>query len=478
MHLSELPLAIVDIETTGGNSVYNRIIEIAAIRIEQGETVRTFQSLVNPERFIPPSIVHLTGIRNEEVVQAPRFASIAHDLLETLEGAVFVAHNARFDYGFLRAEFARLGSWYEAKCLCTVKLSRKLYPEFRQHDLSSIIRRHGIMCTNRHRALGDAQAVQDFLTLVQIEHERDRIAGVVASILKTHSLPSNIDKEMIDALPEAPGVYFFYGSAGELLYVGKSKNIRERVLGHFAASNERQMHGQVCRIEFRQTAGELGALLLESQMIKELQPLHNQASRRKRNIVVARRQMTKEGYATVVLDEIDHVELHDDLPIMAMFKSMKQAKEYLLRIAREHRLCHKLLGLERARGHCFSYHLHQCHGACMGEESTDLHNERFENAFVDRRIKAWPFTGGVVIDERGGENSGEVFLIDQWRLISSFKYSDIGAEHYLKSTHRFDYDSYKILLRYLCDGRNRRNIRVLPREEFEVLLSQSLAPAA
>ncbi|MBM2845783.1 MAG: polymerase epsilon subunit [Bacteroidetes bacterium] len=478
MHLSELPLAIVDIETTGGNPVYNRIIEIAVIRIEQGRAIRTYQSLVHPERFIPPTIEHLTGIRNEDVATAPRFRSVANNILEILDGAVFVAHNARFDYGFLRAEFARYSIRYEAKCLCTVKLSRRLYPEFRRHDLSSVIQRHSIICIDRHRALGDAQAVVDFLALAQRDHDRDRIAAAVASILKTNTLPSHLDREMIDALPERPGVYFFHGEGGELLYVGKSKNIRERVLGHFSASNERQMHGQVCRIEFRQTAGELGALLLESQLIKELQPLYNQASRRKRNIVVARRELTKEGYATVVLEEIDHVDLDESLPIVGMFKSIKQAKEFLLKIARQHQLCRKLLGLERARGHCFPYHLHQCHGACMGEEAPESHNVRFDRAFVDRRVKAWPFKGAIVIDERGEENAGEIFLIDQWRLVSGFKYSDIGHEHHLKSMHRFDYDSYKILLRYLRDGKNRRNIRVVPREEFELLLNQSLAPAA
>jgi DNA polymerase-3 subunit epsilon len=478
MHLSELPLAIVDIETTGGSAVYNRIIEIAVIRIEQGAPVRVYQSLVNPERFIPPTIERLTGIRNEDVAAAPRFGDIAADLLEILNGALFVAHNARFDYGFLRSEFARRRLHYDAKCLCTVKLSRRLYPGFRRHDLGSVIQRHGIVCEARHRAYGDARAVHDFLTRVESDHDRETIAAVIASILKTSSLPSHLDREMIDALPEGPGVYLFYGEAGELLYVGKSRNIRARVLGHFAASNERQMHAQVCKVECRRTAGELGALLLESQMIKELQPLHNRASRRKRNMVVARRVETEDGYATAVLEEIDHVEMDGPAPVLAMFKSTKQAKEYLLKIARQHRLCHKLLGLERARGYCFPYHLHQCQGACMGEESPELHNTRFDAAFVDRRIKAWSFNGGMVIDEKGEDDAGEVFLIDHWRLVSSFRYSALGYVAHLRGTHRFDYDSYKILLRYLRDGRNRRTIRMVPRKEFEALLHQSLSPAA
>lgn len=478
MDPSELPLAIVDIETTGGSAVYNRIIEIAVIRIEQGTTVCTYQSLVNPRRFIPPTIERLTGIRNEDVAGAPRFATIAADVLEILQGALFVAHNSRFDYGFLRAEFARCGIRYEAKCLCTVKLSRNLYPEFRRHDLSSVILRHGISCDARHRALADAQAVRDFLARIRADHDSQKVAAAIASILKTPSLPSHLDREMIDALPEGPGVYLFYGEAGELLYVGKSRNIRDRVLSHFAASNERQMHAQVCRVDFRRTAGELGALLLESQMIKELHPLYNQASRKKRSIIVARRIVTKEGYAMAVLEEMDHVEMDGASPVLAMFKSIKQAKEYLLKIARQYQLCHKLLGLERSRGHCFPYHLHQCHGACMGEESPALHNARLDAAFADRRIKAWSFNGGLVIDERGEEEEGEVFLIDQWRLLASFRYSPLGHEPHLHGARRFDYDSYKILLRYLSDHRNRRNVRVVPRREFERLLHQSLAPAA
>ncbi|MEK7251349.1 MAG: exonuclease domain-containing protein, partial [Bacteroidota bacterium] len=225
-HIIDKPLAIVDIETTGGNAMYSRIIDVAVIRIERGKVVKKFQSLINPERFIPPSIEQLTGITNDDVADAPTFRSVARELFKALEGAVFVAHNDRFYYSFINNEYRRLGKEFSAKCLCTVKLSRKLFPEHRHHDLNSVIQRHNIVCEDRHRAMGDAKAVFDFLTVIQDEVTGLLLEKAVRAILRTSSLPSNLDKESIDALPETPGVYLLYGKEGEVLYVGKSVCIR------------------------------------------------------------------------------------------------------------------------------------------------------------------------------------------------------------------------------------------------------------
>ena len=155
---------------------------------------------------------------------------------------------------------------------------------------------------------------------------------------------------------------------------------------------------------------------------------------------------------------------------MALFRSVKQAKEFLARTTKEHHLCQKLMGLERTTGYCFGYHLHQCSGACRGEEPAALYNTRCEQAFAERRIRAWPFSGGIVIEECSGDEAGEVFLIDQWCLVSSFRYSEGGYEHHLPGDHRFDYDSYRILTRYLFNRANRHAIRHVPRPEFERLL--------
>jgi len=327
--------------------------------------------------------------------------------------------------------------------------------------------------------MGDAEAVLEFLRIVAEQEDPARVSEAVNAILKSSSLPSNLDRESFDALPEMPGVYLFYGKSGELLYVGKSVNIRDRVRSHFSgditSAKEGEMCRQIHRIDYRQTAGELGALLLESQLIKEMRPIYNSMARRARNLTIARRKTTREGYTKVTLEEIDHIESCDATSILGVFKHEKQATEVLTKIAREHRLCHKLLGLEKTRSYCFQYHLKQCHGACVGEELPGLYNERVEQAFASRRVIAWPFTGGVMIEEKEPHTgSGEVFLIDNWCLVSSYRYTDFGLRDHIPGSHRFDYDSYKILSRYLLKRTNQKHVRQVGKEELKKMLSVTI----
>lgn len=279
-----------------------------------------------------------------------------------------------------------------------------------------------------------------------------------------------LSKETIATLPESPGVYLFYGSLDELLYVGKSKTIRTRVRSHFSSPDERWLCRKVTRVEVRETAGELGALLLESQLIKELRPMFNVASRQRRRLIIARRSTNAQGYTVVNLDAVDYFDVKKTEPILGVFKHKTQAKEYLDLIARTHRLCSKLLRLEVARGYCFSYHLGQCGGACMGEEDPAKYNARVEEAFEARRIKAWPYEGGVVVEERSKKNSQrEFFLIDNWCLVTSFRSVGDGFEKGTHVQHRFDYDSYKILLSYMMDPQNHETITPYSRKEFDKL---------
>lgn len=470
-------LAIVDVETTGQSAVYGRIIEIAIIRVEKGRVTARFESLVNPECYISPVIFGITGISNEDVSSAPVFSKIARTVFRLLDGVVFVAHNARFDYSFIKSEFAALGMPFNARCLCTVKLSRRLYPQYRHHDLSSVIERHEIECSARHRAMGDAEAVLEFLRIVENNEDHDVIADAVRKILKSHTLPAHLDRDTLEGLPDGHGVYLFYGTNGHLLYVGKSINIRERVRSHFSgdlsSAKETEMCRQVARIETRQTAGELGALLLESQLIKELRPIYNSVARQMRNLVVARRRAVRSGYVGVKLEEIDHIDAGDSGSILGIFKHMKQATEFLSKISREYHLCNKLLGLEKPRGCCFGYQLKHCNGACIGEEPPGLYNRRVEQAFEGRRVQAWPFAGGIAIEEkRGRTGEGEVFLVDNWCLLSSFRYGDLGFGDHSGGSRRFDYDSYKILSRFLQKPSNRRHVRILTKDEFGTLLSE------
>ena len=278
----------------------------------------------------------------------------------------------------------------------------------------------------------------------------------------------HLPKEGLAALPDSPGVYLFFGSLGELLYVGKSRRIRTRVRSHFSAKEEKWLCRRVTRVETRETAGELGALLLESQLIKELKPMFNVASRQRRRLIIARGTLNSQGYTVISLEAVDFLDVKKPEPILGVFKHKTQAKEFLDLISKVHRLCPKLLRLEVTRGYCFSYHLGQCGGACMGEEDPALYNARVEEAFEARRIKAWPYDGGIVVEERAKkETQRELFLIDNWCLVSAYKATGAGFEKSAHVQHRFDYDSYKILLRYVMSPENHESIMPYSRKEFE-----------
>lgn len=276
-------------------------------------------------------------------------------------------------------------------------------------------------------------------------------------------MKSTFNKKSITSFPNSPGVYLFYGVEDLLLYVGKSKTIRARIRSHFAARDERWLTKRLHRIEVHETAGELGALLLESRLIKELRPMYNVRSRQPRRIIIARRVDTKQGFATVKLEAVDYLDIKPDSPILGIFKHKTQAKEFLDTVAKTHRLCPKLLRLENSSGYCFSYHLGQCDGACMGEEDAAAYNARVEAAFEARRIIAWPFAGAIAIEEVSKDQKlRELFVIDNWCLIASYNDTNDVSKKFPKpqksSPHRFDYDSYKILYSYVIEEGNKIKI--------------------
>ena len=246
------PLAFVDLETTGGTASRDRITEIAIIGSD-GDATTAWSALVNPQAWIPSYIEHLTGISNAMVADAPRFEDIADEIRKRLEGHLFVAHNARFDYGFLKNEFKRVGVDFRASVLCTVKLSRKLFPQHRRHNLDSLIERHGLVVADRHRALGDAQALFDFWKVLQKTFDAENIESAVKELTARPSLPPHLDADAIDQLPDGHGVYVFYGENELAPYVGKSNRLRHRVLAHFAsdhsAPKEMSISQQVRRID-------------------------------------------------------------------------------------------------------------------------------------------------------------------------------------------------------------------------------------
>jgi DNA polymerase-3 subunit epsilon len=454
-------LVFVDIETTGTSVTRDRIIEIAVIRVENGEIVDRYQSLIDPGTYVSPFIEAYTGIKRDELDKAPSFASIAETLLELFAECTFVAHNVRFDYGFIKNEFQRINISYSSKLLCTVKLSRRLYPEEKHHNLSAIIDRLDIPCPNRHRAMSDVEATWQFFNHAVQLLDTDSLKETVTTLTKRPSIPPQIAKEEIDNLPNSPGVYIFYDDHDYPLYVGKSVTIRDRVLSHFAsditAPREMRLSQQVHRIEAIQTAGELGALLKESALVKELQPLYNRKLRQSRELVAAIMLENEKGFLTTQIASLEKDQTEQAESIVALFKSRKQAKNELLKIAKEHQLCHKLLNLESATTACFPYQLGWCKGACIGKEIPIRYNLRFIEAFQKTRIKQWPFSGEIAVTEQNqNDDRYETFFIDHWQLIGHVSNESERINTFLP----FDYDTYAILSRYVFSEKHQRSIKV------------------
>ena len=273
--------AIIDIETTGGSPRHERITEIAIYIFDGEKILREYTTLVNPDRSIPYFITGLTGITNEMVADAPMFFEVARDIVEITEGMTFVAHNARFDYSFIRQEFKNLGYNFNRKVLDTVSLARKLLPGHKSYSLGKLCNDLDIKINGRHRAAGDALAtVELFRILLEAEKEQDK---ELIKNARNSKLNPDFDTSVLERLPEEPGVYYFYNKDNKLIYIGKSKNIRSRVMSHLSNNRSKramEMRENIVTIDWEPTGNELIALLKESEEIKRDKPIYNRAQRR------------------------------------------------------------------------------------------------------------------------------------------------------------------------------------------------------
>ena len=281
-----------------------------------------------------------------------------------------VAHNARFDYSFLKSEFKRTGMSFNAKTLCTAKLSRRLFPRFRHHNLSSIIERFNLECKRRHRAYDDAMVLWQFLRNIQNSFNEKQLEKTLKIIMKSNYSGDEKIRKQIEELPESPGVYIFYDENNLALYIGKSKNIKDRVITHYSSdhqsSRELQLTKSIKRIDYIQTAGELGALLTESRLIKEMLPVFNRTLRRKRQMIALEKIILPNGYSSFDLKIVDNLERVDFSSLFGIFKNKRSAVEVMRLIVKKYGLCPKLLGLEKSKTSCFEYKLGRCKGACSG----------------------------------------------------------------------------------------------------------------
>lgn len=474
-------LAFVDIETTGLSPRFGRIIEIGILRVENDKLVNSYHQLLNPETHLPSEIEMLTGITLHDLEDKPTFRQIKNEVLNVLDGCVFVAHNVRFDYSFLRHEFKRENIEFRCRHFCTIRLSRALFPNVRRHNLDAIIKRFDISFNHRHRAFEDARIIWKFYQEARMKFPNSHFQHAVNIALHRPNVPLNIKLSTLDNLPEHPGVYIFYGAKGIPLYVGKSKNLKERILHHFSAdiqsSSEMRIAQQITSLETYVTAGELGALILEAKLIKKLLPLYNKVLRHKRELIALTKNKNNK-YETVYMEVVQAINAETLNHFLGFFKSRIEAKTYLTEISKEYKLCAKLLGLEHTNTSCFGYRLDRCNGACIGKEDPLFYNLRFTAAFQDTKIKPWPFNGPIMINESDSiTNTSEHFIIDKWCILGSIKKSsevdqssDLTNNHY--ENYLFDLDTYKILGRFLRNPGSLKLINQIDYKKIEVLFQQ------
>jgi len=449
---------LLDLETTGGNATVDRITEIAAVRVENGSEVARWSTLVNPGVRIPPFIQSLTGISDAMVASAPPFDEVARHLVELLDGAVLVAHNVRFDHGFLVNELQRLERRLQVKTLCTVRLSRALYPQFKSHGLDALLARHGLQTLARHRAMGDVEVVQAWLEVARSELGSEALQRAAQQLLQgSASLPPQLETALHD-IPDTPGVYLMFGEGTLPLYIGKSITMRKRVLSHFQASarvaKEMRLVQEVRRVEWRETAGELGALLLESRLVKTMQPILNRRLRNEKQLVAWRLgddPVARPLLELVRMDEVDGARLAQ---LYGVYRSKRQALEALRELAQNHGLCPQALGLESGKGPCFASQIGQCKGVCAGRESPAVHHLRLQLAMQAQRLQAWPFPGRVALREHDPQSGRtDVHVFDQWcHLATVHDEADLETALHARSDGAplaFDLDTYRLLLKRL-----------------------------
>ena len=448
------PIVFCDVETTGGSAKWHRVTEIACIKYQDGIEVDRFSTLINPETSIPFNIQMITGIDNTMVAEAPHFSEIAQRVVDLFEDAIFCAHNVRFDYNFIGAELARAGYQLTAPKLCTVQLSRKLFPEERGHSLSKIIDRYNFTCDARHRALGDTEVLVQFAKYIEAACDAQTITQALAATSTSVTLPPNAKSDLLETVPHTSGVYLLYGKDDELLYVGKSVNIYKRLLSHFSNANhntrEHEIWNNTYYVETQITASEMGALLLELHLIKTKQPHYNRRSRKTKRLWRLEKRITDAGYIAFTVRPFEILAADDFSSTFGIFKTKKQIKETLGALVHGVGLCPKLLGIETGKGACFSYQLGICNGACVHKVDPIIYNIKVEQQFAKRRMRLWSHSGPKeLVCTNTAFAAIEHYTVDNWTLLQADLTIDDEPQAFLPPQSTFDYEMYKVLIKYL-----------------------------
>lgn len=422
---------IIDVETSGRT---NRITEISVFKYDGNKVIDEFTTLVNPNCYIPEHITALTGIDNGTVANAPEFHEIAQQVLEITKDTIFVAHNVNFDYNVIRNEFKSINIDFTRKKLCTVRLSRKLLPGHKSYSLGKLSKDLNININGRHRARGDAEAT---VTLFKKLQTQDNAENVFSNFLNKNSkeatLPPNLPKEVFNALPNATGIYYFKNKKNEIIYVGKAKNIKKRVLSHFYSKAQKSLNmvRETRDIDFELSGSELIALLMEDAAIKQHFPQYNKVAKR-----------APKGFSLFSYQDrnnIMHIAINNSKatpnPIIT-FYSLREARLFLERICEQFNLCPKFCHLQEGVSECSHFSIKNCKGICKSNEDVNIYNERVTNAICeivnDSQDK--------ILKEKGRNDSEEAFVIIKNGTYLGYGFIDKNEQ----ITHEDELENYLI----------------------------------
>jgi DNA polymerase-3 subunit epsilon len=442
--------AIIDVETTGLSPRFEKITEIAIFIHDGKQVVDEFTTLINPERPIPYRIMQMTGITNRMVEDAPKFYEVAKKIVELTEDKVLVGHNVAFDYNFLKQEFCELGYEYKRDKICTARLSRKIIPFRKSYGLGNLCNDLHIENPQRHRAAGDAIATTRLFELL-LSVDPDAVIG-------SFRYPEmHLDREKLDLLPEEPGVYYFYNADGNIIYIGKSINIRQRVLSHFSNNTSRKevdLKNNIADVSHEATGSELIALLLESAEIKKHTPFYNTMQRQTVFSWGLYDYPDENGYIRLKIGRNNG----EYIPLLS-YTSHMEAKEHLSRLVDNFRLCQKLCGMYKTKGPCFHYHIRQCDGACVKEESPEDYNRKVNKAIGPYLFDHDSF---FIIDTGRNKEERSVVCVENGKYLG-FGFIDITCNDISHDTLRACICSYQdnrdvqqIIKGYLRNGRVER----------------------
>ena len=406
--------SIVDIETTGNGIKGNKITEIAIFKFDGQKVVDEFTSLVNPECEIPYFITGLTGIDSHMVRNAPVLSEIAPKILEITQDTIFVAHSVNFDYNVIKEEFRTIGISFVRKKLCTVRLSRRLIPGYSSYSLGKLCSSLNIPITDRHRARGDAYAtVHLFRKLLETENAETVFASFLNARSQEATLPPSLNREVYEKLPSKPGVYYFKNAKGEIIYVGKAKNIKKRVLSHFydKSTKEVQMCRETSNIDFELSGNELLALLMESAAIKHHYPLFNRAQ--KRNVVPYGifAYEDRQGIMHLAFNKLRLVPKS-----LITFYNTTDCRLFIEQLCIAYNLCPKYCHLQENVESCSHFRVADCKGICRGKETAIAYNKRVRKAIDSLASEKHTY----IIKEKGRTNNEDAIVMVQEAVYSGY----------------------------------------------------------